>query len=199
MVWEGDIPVVFEPKLMLFLGVLGDSSVSSVSFFSVVSHICVSSHVYFLFVERKPCGSPRENPCPLTSTAASLFGCPLTDVTDRDWPSVTTFPFLGVCWLTVTVSHHSRNPTTSFTPCTSLLYLQVNKIYSSEVWKWSLKPCCTLLAQFLVHFCYTLVAFLLLILATLWYTSEHSHASKLGFQQISQAVLDLEALLGTTL
>ena len=104
-------------------------------------------------------------------------------------------------WPRLTVSHHSHNLTTtlcSFTPST-LLYLQVDKIYSSEVWEWSLKPCCTLLAQFLVHFCYTLVAFLLLILATLWYTSEHSHASKLGFQQISQAVLDLKALLGTTL
>ena len=63
--WEGDIPVVFEPKLMLFLGVLGDSSVSSVSFFSVVSHICVVCHVYFLFRRAKTMWLASRKPLPV--------------------------------------------------------------------------------------------------------------------------------------
>lgn len=52
MVWEEDLPIVFEPKVTHFSGVSGNSSVLSVldaSFFSVVSCICVSSHMYFLF------------------------------------------------------------------------------------------------------------------------------------------------------
>ena len=51
------------------------------------------------FVEWKPCGSTRENPCPLSSTAALLFWCSLTDMTDSQSPQPRS-NFLGIHWLT---------------------------------------------------------------------------------------------------
>ena len=63
--WEGSEGGTYPT---LFSGVSGVSSVSSVSggsFFSVVSHICVLCHVYFLFHQAKTMWLASRKPLPV--------------------------------------------------------------------------------------------------------------------------------------